>query len=119
MIFDFMGLVIDGNVVHGIARGGQAFLTMQANKDGSINLGGNLYTKQDPIVGKKIYITEGATIHYLSGLSINAEVDTPDIVLAVLKEDSGTYYFFNTYEGINESCTYAYVRSEDTRMANS
>lgn len=114
-----MGLVIDGNVVHGIARGGQAFLTMQANKDGSINLGGNLYTKQDPIVGKKIYVTEGATIHYLSRFTINVGEDTPNTVLAVLKGSDETYYFFNTYEGISEERSYAYVRSEDTRMANS
>lgn len=113
-----MGLAIDGNVVHGIARGGQAFLTMQTNKDGSINLGGNLYVKQDPIVGKTIYVTDGAAINYLSGMSITAEQETPDKVLAVLKDDTGTYYFFNTYEGINGKLTYAYVNSENTRMGN-
>ena len=113
-----MGLAIDGNVVHGIARGGQAFLTMQTNKDGSINLGGNLYTKQDPIVGKKIYVTDGATIQYLSGMSITAEAEQLDTVLSVLKDDTGTYYFINTYEGTTGKLTYAYVNSKNTRMGN-
>lgn len=40
-----MGLAIDSNVVHGIARGGQAFLAMQANEDGSININGNVFTQ--------------------------------------------------------------------------
>ena len=40
-----MGLAIDGNEVHGIARGGQAFLAMQENSDGSININGNMFTK--------------------------------------------------------------------------
>ena len=39
-----MGLAIDGNIVHGIARGGQAFVSLEsAAKDGSINIGGNNY----------------------------------------------------------------------------
>lgn len=40
-----MGLAIDGNVVHGIARGGQAFVAMQANNDGTININGNVFTQ--------------------------------------------------------------------------
>lgn len=40
-----MGLAIDGNVVHGIARGGQAFLAMQANNDCTININGNVFTQ--------------------------------------------------------------------------
>ena len=111
-----MGLAIDGNEVHGIAKGGQPFLAMQANKDGSINFGGSLYAKQDPMVGKKFYINEGATIKYLSGLSISAETEMPDTVLAVLKDDSGTYYVYNTYEESSGMRSYAYVSSTDTRM---
>lgn len=38
-----MGLAIDGNVVHGIAKGGQAFLAIQANEDGSITYNGQKY----------------------------------------------------------------------------
>ncbi|NRO85264.1 hypothetical protein IMAU10149_01856 [Lactobacillus helveticus] len=39
-----MGLAIDGNEVHGIARGGQAFVSIgNANTDGSINIGGQDY----------------------------------------------------------------------------
>lgn len=115
-----MGLAIDGNEVHGIAKGGQPFLAMQTNKDGSINFGGSLYAKQDPMVGKKFYINAGATIKYLShihyGFSISAETEAPNTVLAVLKDDGGTYYVYNTYEGSSGLCTYAYVSSTDTRM---
>ena len=111
-----MGLAIDGNVDHGIAKGGQAFLAMQANKDGSINFGGSLYAKQDPMVGKKIYINAGATIKYLSGFSISAETEQSDTVLAVLKDGTGTYYVYNTYEESSGMRTYAYVSSTDTRM---
>ena len=36
-----MGLAIDGNEVHGIARGGQAFVSLgNVNTDGSLNIGG-------------------------------------------------------------------------------
>lgn len=39
-----MGLAIDGNVVHGIARGGQAFLPIdKSNEDGSITYNGQKY----------------------------------------------------------------------------
>lgn len=111
-----MGLAIDGNEVHGIAKGGQPFLAMQTNKDGSINFGGSLYAKQDPMVGKKFYINAGATIQYLSGFSISAETEQSDTVLAVLKDNSGTYYVYNTYEESSGMRTYAYVSSADTRM---
>lgn len=114
-----MGLVIDGNVVHGIAKGGQPFLAMQANKDGSINFGGSLYAKQDPMVGKKIYVNAGARVQYLSGFSLNTETEQPDTVLAVLKDNTGTYYVYNTYEESSGMRTYAYVSSKDTRMQNS
>lgn len=114
-----MGLAIDGNVVHGIARGGQPFLAMQANKDGSINLGDNLYAKQDPIVGKKIYVNEDARVQYLSGDSFTTDADQLETVLAVLKDGMGTYYFFQAYEKSSGQLRYAYVPSEVTRMANS
>lgn len=114
-----MGLAIDGNVVHGIAKGGQPFLAMQANNDGTINLGGNLYAKQDPIVGKDIFVNYGATVHYLNGYTINNESGVLDTVLAVLKEDGGTYYVFNTYEKSSGLVQYAYVKSTDTKMPNS
>ena len=58
-----MGLAIDGNEVHGIAKGGQPFLAMQANKDGSINFGGSLYAKQDPMVGKKSILTQAQPLN--------------------------------------------------------
>lgn len=38
-----MGLAIDGNVVHGIAKGGQAFLPITKNEDGSITYNGQKY----------------------------------------------------------------------------
>lgn len=39
-----MGLAIDGNEVHGIAKGGQAFLPIDKNnEDGSINIDGRKY----------------------------------------------------------------------------
>ena len=39
-----MGLAIDGNEVHGIARGGQAFVSLgNVNTDGSLNIGGQDY----------------------------------------------------------------------------
>lgn len=114
-----MGLAIDGNVVHGIARGGQAFLTMQTNKDGSINLGGNLYAKQDPIVGKDIIVDNGATVHYMNGYTLNNESGELNTVVATLKDDQATYYFYNTYEKSSGQVQYAYVKSTDTKMPNS
>ena len=114
-----MGLAIDGNVVHGIAKGGQPFLAMQANNDGTINLGGNLYAKQDPIVGKDIFVNYGATVHYLNGYTINNESGVLDTVVATLKDDLATYYFFNTYEKSSGLVQYAYVKSTDTKMPNS
>lgn len=39
-----MGLAIDGNEVHGIARGGQAFISLgNTNGDGSLNIDGQDY----------------------------------------------------------------------------
>ena len=50
-----MGLAIDGNVVHGIARGGQAFVSLgNANADGSINIGGQNYLSTNSMKIKKI-----------------------------------------------------------------
>lgn len=37
------GLAINGNVVHGFAVGGQAFLPVTTNKDGSLNVNGKKY----------------------------------------------------------------------------
>ena len=43
-----MGLAIDGNEVHGIARGGQAFVSLgNVNTDGSINIGGQDYLNKN------------------------------------------------------------------------
>lgn len=43
-----MGLAIDGNVVHGIAKGGQAFVSLEnTNADGSINIGGQDYLSKN------------------------------------------------------------------------
>ena len=43
-----MGLAIDGNEVHGIARGGQAFVSLgNTNTDGSINIGGQDYLSKN------------------------------------------------------------------------
>lgn len=54
-----MGLAIDGNVVHGIARGGQAFLPITKNSNDSITVAGKTYN-----------IEKDTTIssHYLFGL---------------------------------------------------
>lgn len=114
-----MGLVIDGNVVHGIAKSGQPFLAMQENNDGTINLGGNLYAKQDPIVGKDIFVNSGATIQYLNGYKLNSDSGELNTVVATLKDDQGTYYFYNTYEKSSGLVQYAYVKSTDTKMPNS
>ncbi len=119
---DFMGLVIDGNEVNGIAKGGQPFLAMQANKDGTINVGGNLYAKQDPIVGKDIFVNYDATAHYLNGLTItpdSGDVNRVVTVLKVLKDDENTYYFFNTYKKSSGLTRYAYVKSTDTKKPDS
>lgn len=43
-----MGLAIDGNEVHGIARGGQAFVSIgNTNVDGSISLNGHNYLNEN------------------------------------------------------------------------
>ncbi len=114
-----MGLAIDGNVVHGIARGGQAFLAMQANNDGTINLGGNLYAKQDPIVGKDVFVNYGAKVCYLNGYTLNTDSGQLDTVVATLKDDDTTYYFFNVFDKSSGQVRYAYVDSKNTKMPNS
>ena len=114
-----MGLAIDGNEVHGIARGGQAFLAMQANNDGTINLGGNLYAKQDPIVGKDIFVNYGAIVNYLNGYTLTTDSGNLDTVVATLKDDDATYYFFNVFDKSSGQVRYAYVDSKDTKMPNS
>lgn len=114
-----MGLAIDGNEVHGIAKGGQPFLAMQANKDGSINFGGSLYAKQDPIVGKDIFINYGATVHYLDGYTLTTDSGKLDTVVATLKDDDATYYFYNVFDKSSGQVRYAYVDSKDTKMPNS
>lgn len=52
-----MGLAIDGNEVHGIARGGQAFVSLgnTNNADGSINIGGQDYLSKIKMKIKGIY----------------------------------------------------------------
>ena len=68
-----MGLAIDGNVVHGIARGGQAFVGVgDATANGSINIGGQYYLSTN-----KIHITEtdGVNLGFTSYLSSV----TPDV----------------------------------------
>ena len=68
-----MGLAIDGNVVHGISRGGQAFVSLgNTNADGSINIGG-----QDYFSTNKIKITD--TGDFDLGLSIDASSGTIDV----------------------------------------
>ena len=57
-----MGLAIDGNEVHGIARGGQAFVSLgnTNSKDGSINIGGQYYFSKNKMKIKdtgEFYIT--------------------------------------------------------------
>ena len=48
-----MGLAIDGNEVHGIARGGQAFVSLgNANADGSVNIGGQDYFNKNKMTIK-------------------------------------------------------------------
>lgn len=48
-----MGLAIDGNVVNGIARGGQAFVGLgNTNADGSINIGGQDYFSKNKMAIK-------------------------------------------------------------------
>ena len=48
-----MGLAIDGNEVHGIAKGGQAFVSLgNANADGSINIGGQDYFSKNKMAIK-------------------------------------------------------------------
>ncbi|MDH5099744.1 hypothetical protein OQI87_00960 [Lactobacillus kefiranofaciens] len=44
-----MGLAIDGNEVHGIAKGGQAFISLgnTNNKDGSLNIDGQNYLSEN------------------------------------------------------------------------
>lgn len=51
-----MGLAIDSNVVHGIARGGQAFVSLgdTNEKDGSINIDGQDYLSKNNMKIRKI-----------------------------------------------------------------
>ena len=44
-----MGLAIDGNIVHGIARGGEAFVGLgnANNTDGSLSIGGQDYLSKN------------------------------------------------------------------------
>ena len=68
-----MGLAIDGNEVHGIARGGQAFVSLgNTNADGSINIGG-----QDFFSTNKIKITD--TGDFDLGLSVGVSSGTIDV----------------------------------------
>lgn len=62
-----MGLAIDGNVVHGIARGGQAFLPITKNKDGSVVIDGHTYN--DSLIGKRASGISSSTQYYLTGAS--------------------------------------------------
>nr|DAW18309.1 MAG TPA: hypothetical protein [Caudoviricetes sp.] len=71
-----MGLAIDGNEVHGIAKGGQAFVSLgNTNTDGSINIGGQDYLNKNKIKIKStdsfdVSINEGsATIDVTDNLS--------------------------------------------------
>lgn len=59
-----MGLAIDGNVVHGIARGGQAFLPITKNKDGSVVIDGHTYN--DSLIGKRASGLSNSTQYYLT-----------------------------------------------------
>ena len=60
-----MGLAIDGNVVHGIAKGGQAFLPITKNKDGSVVIDGHTYN--DSLIGKRASGLSNSTQYYLTG----------------------------------------------------
>lgn len=62
-----MGLAIDGNVVNGIARGGQAFLPITKNTDGSVAIDGHTYN--DSLVGKRASGLSNSTQYYLTGAS--------------------------------------------------
>lgn len=62
-----MGLAIDGNVVHGIARGGQAFLPITKNADGSVVIDGHTYN--DSLIGKRASGLSNSTQYYLIGAS--------------------------------------------------
>ena len=69
-----MGLAIDGNEVHGIAKGGQAFVSLgnPNNKDGSINIGGQDYLSKNKM---KIKSTRSFDINIGGG---SATIDVTD-----------------------------------------
>ena len=70
-----MGLAIDGNEVHGIARGGQAFVSLgNTNTDGSINIGGQDYLSKNKM---KIKSTKSFDIN-IEEESESATIDVTD-----------------------------------------
>ena len=65
-----MGLAINGDVVHGLAVGGQSFQPVTRNSDGSITFEGQNYAKGasdgyiPSLLGKKVSIPHYATVYY-------------------------------------------------------
>ncbi|NRO47692.1 hypothetical protein IMAU30132_00042 [Lactobacillus helveticus] len=94
-----MGLAIDGNEVHGIARGGQAFVSLEsANKDGSINIDGKNYYPfaENPSGRYKIAGTDAN----LNPIEINFTI-SEDGKLTVTKTSNAVYQG-TTYLPINQ-----------------
>ncbi len=82
-----MGLAIDGNEVHGIARGGQAFVSLgNTNADGSINIGGQNYLSENKI---KINDTGQFKISFKSDYSDSSILNVPIDVTSNLSNYRG------------------------------
>lgn len=82
-----MGLAIDGNEVHGIAKGGQAFLSIgNTNTDGSINIGGQNYFNKNQM---KIKDTGKLDINFNRDDSDGSASDIPIDVTSNLSNYGG------------------------------
>lgn len=109
---DFMGLAIDGNVVHGIARGGQAFVSYsntlfdfsKAALDtkiyfSSTTLIGEADVKNDHFVVRFQPAGDMASIYdnFCDCRIIGAVYLSEDNILTDLEATAGLYYLFSVY----------------------
>ena len=86
-----MGLAIDGNEVHGVAHGGQAFVSLEsANEDGSINIDGRKQAAM-PVsftISKGTHLLRG---NVEGGYNLSTDCD------ATCVGTSDKFYYFSGY----------------------
>ena len=92
-----MGLAIDGNEVHGIAKGGQAFLSIgNTNADGSLNISGRKY------VTMPVSFTIPKGTHLFDGTHINGLNLIQDCTVTCVGTSDKFYYFSGYVEAAQD-----------------